>query len=75
VIQGDRSGDTVGEAVISCLECGRPWTEPHERWRLYISAESDDPCPETGAYCPACAQREFGDPGTAGRRPPEGEQR
>ena len=54
--------------LLVCIECGREWSDPRERWRVYVSAENDDPQPETGAYCPSCAQREFGDPGVAGKR-------
>jgi hypothetical protein len=51
---------------ILCVECGRSWTNPREHWRLYVCDESDgDPqAMDTGAYCPSCAQREFGDPGS-----------
>jgi hypothetical protein len=42
---------------LVCVECGRVWVGPVERWRLYLT--EDDP-PETVAYCPVCAAREFG---------------
>jgi hypothetical protein len=29
-----------------------------ERWKVYLT---DDEPPELGFYCPACAEREFGD--------------
>jgi hypothetical protein len=39
-----------------CEECRRPWLEPLERWRLYLT---DDEPPEAVPYCPQCAGREF----------------
>jgi hypothetical protein len=41
---------------ISCEECRRPWLEPRERWRMYLT--DDDP-PMPVAYCRECASREF----------------
>jgi hypothetical protein len=41
---------------VRCLECGRSWVEPSERWRTYLSGENP-PTPLT--YCPDCARREF----------------
>jgi len=43
--------------LLTCVECGRPWLEPRERWRLRAT---DDEPPELGAYCPECDRREFG---------------
>jgi hypothetical protein len=42
---------------LVCVECGRGWVGPVERWRVYVT--EDDP-PELVTYCPACAEREFG---------------
>jgi hypothetical protein len=42
---------------LACIECGRLWFVASERWRLLVT--EDDP-PEAVAYCPDCAQREFG---------------
>jgi hypothetical protein len=39
-----------------CQECGRPWLDPRERWRLYLT---DDEPAEAVPYCPTCAAREF----------------
>ena len=42
---------------LVCVECGREWVEPVERWRVYLT--EDDP-PEPVTYCPTCDEREFG---------------
>ncbi len=42
--------------VLTCIECGRLWVQPQERWRLYVTDEEQ---PERVAYCQACAEREF----------------
>jgi hypothetical protein len=47
---------TVVVSTLECIECGRPWDEETERWRLKVL---DDPI-ETVPYCPDCATREFG---------------
>jgi hypothetical protein len=44
--------------TLTCQECRDEWTDAQERWRLYVTF--DDPA-ETLTYCPACANREFGD--------------
>jgi hypothetical protein len=41
---------------LACVECGRPWSKPAERWRMYIT---DDHPPEAVLYCRSCASREF----------------
>ena len=41
---------------LLCEECLRPWREPRERWRVYLT---DDEPAEPVPYCPGCAQREF----------------
>jgi hypothetical protein len=41
---------------LECVECGRPWSNPAERWRMYIT---DDHPPEVVLYCRSCASREF----------------
>ena len=48
---------STSAARLTCLECGRDWTERSERWRLYLTTE--DP-PTSLTYCPACGEREFG---------------
>jgi hypothetical protein len=52
---------------MRCLECGRQWTDRRERWRVYVYDGRGDEEPVTGAYCPSCARREFGDSGDTGR--------
>ena len=42
---------------LVCVECGRKWIGPVERWRPYLT--EDDP-PEPVAYSPTCAEHEFG---------------
>jgi len=42
---------------VVCIECLRPWLVALERWRMKVT---DDEAPETVAYCPECAAREFG---------------
>ena len=39
---------------ISCGNCGRPWLDHDERWRLYLDDEGN-----ANAFCPDCASREF----------------
>jgi hypothetical protein len=41
---------------LSCIECRREWTDPQERWRIYLTA--DEP-PEAVVYCGFCASFEF----------------
>ena len=48
---------TEVHALLACIECGREWTNPTERWRLKVTEE--DPV-ETVPYCACCATREFG---------------
>jgi hypothetical protein len=43
---------------LRCVECGRRWSDPRERWRVYLT---DDAKPGPVTYCPVCARREFGD--------------
>lgn len=44
--------------ALACEECHVEWTDPTERWRIYVLP--DEPA-EPLIYCPACASREFGD--------------
>ena len=46
----------VSTSELRCLECRREWTEPSERWRMYMTVEDE---PEHGLYCPICASYEF----------------
>lgn len=43
--------------TLERIECQRVWATPFERWRVYLT---DDEPAEAVAYCPVCAQREFG---------------
>jgi len=42
---------------MCCIECGRPWDDGAERWRLKLLA-FEAPA-ETVPYCPECHAREF----------------
>ena len=53
-----RDNPTTLIRAPACQECSRNWTDPYERWRLYVLPE--EPA-ETLIYCPVCALREFGD--------------
>ena len=44
---------------LVCVECGRDWIGPVERWRIYLT--DDDP-PQPVTYCPTCAARELDEP-------------
>ncbi len=55
----DFPGSSLAAALLECEECGRPWLEQRERWRLYLT---DDHPPRLVPYCSECASREF-DPG------------
>lgn len=41
---------------LRCLECLREWTDPRERWRMYVTADR-----ECGIFCSTCAALEFDD--------------
>ena len=47
---------TVHTTLLVCQECARPWLDPSERWRIYLT--NDDPG-EPVPYCADCAHREF----------------
>jgi hypothetical protein len=51
-----RETTTVIVRPFLCQECRRPWLDPAERWRLYLT---DDEPVESVPYCPHCAAREF----------------
>jgi hypothetical protein len=60
-----REGFTIGKleriamhVVLVCEECSQRWTDPHERWRVYLMADEQ---PAAILYCPECARREFAD--------------
>ncbi len=44
---------------IRCEECGRAWSDPRERWRAFVLDEDDTP--QLLAFCPGCAELEFGE--------------
>lgn len=49
---------------LACEECGAVADVEVHGWRAYIVDDPDeDPSPALAIYCPACADREFGDPG------------
>jgi hypothetical protein len=48
--------NTAATRQLSCQECCRPWLDPTERWRIYLT--SDEPA-QPVPYCPTCAAREF----------------
>ena len=49
--------------IPECAECQATWLPADEgRWRAYLDCEEDLDAPaEVVFYCPACAEREFGD--------------
>jgi hypothetical protein len=34
-----RSVDPITVTPPTCVECGRPWFDPAERWRVYLDDE------------------------------------
>ena len=48
--------------VVCCQECGQPSGAAWRGWRAYRAddPETNEP-PTLTFYCPACAEREFGD--------------
>ena len=52
-----------GVALIpKCAECEAAWLPAdEERWRAYFGGDDLDEPAELAFYCPACAEREFGD--------------
>jgi hypothetical protein len=42
------------------VECGRETTGPEKGWRAVLASGVEDEL-EVGVYCPACAEREFGE--------------
>jgi hypothetical protein len=46
-----RVADARGETPPTCVECRRPWFDPAERWRSYLTVDD-----ETALYCPGCAE-------------------
>lgn len=58
-----RGSEHAGASGIACEECRRVWTDPRERWQVYLS--EDEPSVPV-SYCPGCAEREFGEGRGAG---------
>jgi hypothetical protein len=52
------TGNGIAGRTLVCTECRRHWLEQCERWRLFISFA--DGKSHVNAYCPDCADREFG---------------
>jgi hypothetical protein len=46
--------DNLPVTPPTCAECGRPWLDPAESWRSYLTIDDEAPL-----YCPGCADREF----------------
>lgn len=58
------SGDPAIEAQrieVRCIECDVVATGPADGWKAHISDATDDVPAEVVIYCPACAEREFGE--------------
>lgn len=51
-----KSTRTTTAKMLTCLECGRPWVDGSERWRIYVTT---DEWPTLLLYCTVCATREF----------------
>ena len=49
--------------IPQCAECDACWLPANEdRWRAYLGGDDLAELAEVVFYCPACAEREFGDP-------------
>jgi hypothetical protein len=47
--------------MLKCIECGATVAEFTPDWRAYVAAADESSAGEyVVAYCPACAEREFG---------------
>jgi hypothetical protein len=48
--------------IPRCAECGVVWLPAdEERWRAYLGGDDLGEPAEVFFYCPACAEREFGE--------------
>ena len=57
-------GDSVEQTVhvLACVECPRVSSVTARGWRAYrIDEPEEDELPALAFYCPACAEREFGE--------------
>jgi hypothetical protein len=51
----------VVKRVLECAECGRQSEPGATGWRAYLGTEEEiGPEDEVYAFCPECAEREFG---------------
>lgn len=52
----------VTPVPLLCEECLTESDPEALSWRIYLAPDPDDPAaaPMLGAYCPDCAEREFG---------------
>lgn len=61
----DRNGRPT---LLTCLECGARSDQEARGWRALIPYYSDEEqAPNLSLYCPSCAEREFGLPGSRPR--------
>ena len=67
--------DQLVATEVKCVESRKLWLVPSERWRIYLTDETE---PRPVAYCPDCAERRvrvagdaramYGSPYKPGRR-------
>jgi hypothetical protein len=59
---GGRGGDqALKRERLVCVECGRETTGPEKGWQAVLAGGVDEDELEVAVYCPACAEREFGE--------------
>lgn len=46
---------------LECVECGDAARDSGAGWKAYVADGFEFPASEVLVYCPACAEREFGD--------------
>ena len=57
----DVSAESVA-LIPRCAECKAAWLPAdEERWQAWLASDSLDEPDEVVFYCPACAEREFGE--------------
>jgi hypothetical protein len=49
-------GEPITITPLTCVECGRPWFDPDERWRSRLDVDD-----KAWLFCPDCDEEEFGD--------------
>jgi hypothetical protein len=54
--------EPIATTPQSCVECGRPWSDPGEWWRSFLAVDDLDGMDpsEAALYCPDCSEQEFG---------------